>query len=122
MIPVTNAGAVENRDLPPGFVITASGRISGAAEPEQATPRYPFATMDLVRLDDELTYGTRACKARLAVYIGDLGDHSAAQARRRGRRVGVQIWRRLDARPDPGGARAGNAGTIRACQAGTRRL
>lgn len=37
--------------------------------------------MDLVRLDDELTYGSRACKARLAVYIGDLADDSAARAR-----------------------------------------
>jgi len=37
--------------------------------------------MDLVHLDDELTYGTRACEARLAVYIGDLGDDSAARAR-----------------------------------------
>lgn len=80
-MPVTIAGPVEKRELPLGFVITASGRISGAAEPGQATRHYPFRTMDLVRLDDELTYGTRACKARLAVYIGDLGDDSAARAR-----------------------------------------
>jgi len=75
------AEAAERRELPLGFVVTASGRISGAAEPARATTRYPFRTTDLVRLDDELTYGTRACKARLAVYIGDLGDDSAARAR-----------------------------------------
>lgn len=117
--------------------------------------------MDLVHLDDELTYRTRACKARLAVYIGDLGDDSAARARqilarvptpnqavllavdpnrhvievvygagvrgrgiqtrtarRRGCRIGVQIQRRLDARPDPGCARAGNAKTIGHAQPG----
>jgi hypothetical protein len=79
--PATLAGAVARRELPPGFVVTASGRISGATEPGRATLRYPFHTMDLVRLDDELTYGTRACKARLAVYIGDLGEDSAARAR-----------------------------------------
>ena len=42
---------------------------------------YPFPTMDLVVLDDALKYGSRAAKARFAVYIGDLGDDSAAQAR-----------------------------------------
>jgi hypothetical protein len=74
-------GPVEKTELPPGFVVSASGRVSGAAEPAQATRRYPFPTMALVRLDDELTYGTRACRARIAVYIGDLGDRSAARAR-----------------------------------------
>ncbi|ORV18056.1 DUF5130 family protein [Mycobacterium celatum] len=73
--------AMEKRELPPGFVVTASGRISGAAEPAQATRRYPLKTMDLVALDDALTYGTRDCTARLAVYVGDLGEHSAARAR-----------------------------------------
>ncbi|EUA13755.1 hypothetical protein I553_6874 [Mycobacterium xenopi 4042] len=77
----TVAQAVERRELPPGFVVTASGRISEAAEPAHATPRYPFRAADLVRLDDELTYGTRACQARLAVYIGDLGEDSATRAR-----------------------------------------
>lgn len=68
-------------DLPPGFVITSSGRISGVTQPGDASVDYPFPTMDLVTLDDALTYGTRGAKARMAVYIGDLGDDTAARAR-----------------------------------------
>lgn len=68
-------------DLPLGFVITSSGRISGVTQPGDASLHYPFPTIDLVTLDDALTYGTRASKARLAVYIGDLGDDTAARAR-----------------------------------------
>jgi hypothetical protein len=37
--------------------------------------------MDLVRLDDALTYGTRQSQARFAVYLGHLGSDSAARAR-----------------------------------------
>jgi uncharacterized protein DUF5130 len=68
-------------DLPLGFVITTSGRISGVTEPGDASVHYPFPAMDLVMLDDALTYGTRASKARMAVYVGDLGDDPAARAR-----------------------------------------
>lgn len=68
-------------DLPPGFVVTASGRISGVTQPGDVSVDYPFPTMDLVALDDALTYGSRESKARLAVYIGDLGEDSAARAR-----------------------------------------
>lgn len=68
-------------DLPLGFVITTSGRISGVTEPGEVSVHYPFPTMDLVMLDDALTYGTRAAKARMAVYLGDLGDDPAARAR-----------------------------------------
>ena len=68
-------------DLPLGFVITSSGRISGVSQPGDASVDYPFPTIELVTLDDALTYGTRASKARMAVYIGDLGDDPAARAR-----------------------------------------
>ena len=68
-------------DLPLGSVITTSGRISAVTEPGEVSVHYPFPTMDLVTLDDALTYGTRASKARMAVYIGDLGDDTAARAR-----------------------------------------
>ena len=67
--------------LPVGWVVTSSGRISGVTEPGQVSVDYPFPTMDLVRLDDALTYGTRESRARLAVYIGDLGADTAARAR-----------------------------------------
>jgi len=68
-------------ELPLGFVVTSSGRISGVTEPGDASVTYPFPMMDLVTLDDALTYGTRASRARIAVYIGDLGDDPAARAR-----------------------------------------
>jgi hypothetical protein len=67
--------------LPLGFVYTTSGRISGVTEPGDVSVHYPFPTIDLVNLDDALTYGTRASKARMAIYIGDLGDDPAARAR-----------------------------------------
>jgi hypothetical protein len=68
-------------DLPVGFVITSSGRISGVTQPGALSAYYPFPTMDLVTLDDALTYGSRAAKARFAVYIGNLGEDTAARAR-----------------------------------------
>jgi len=68
-------------DLPRGFVITSSGRISGVTEPGELSVHYPFPNSDLVTLDDALTYGTRLSKARMAVYLGDLGEDPATRAR-----------------------------------------
>ncbi|MEE6164380.1 MULTISPECIES: DUF5130 domain-containing protein [Mycobacteriaceae] len=68
-------------DLPYGYAITSSGRISGVTEPGELSVHYPFPTMDLVVLDDALKYGSRAAKARFAVYIGGLGADTAATAR-----------------------------------------
>ena len=72
---------LEEPDLPLGFVITSSGRISGVSQPGDVTVHYPFPASDLVTLDDALTYGSRASKARMAVYIGDLGNDPASRAR-----------------------------------------
>jgi hypothetical protein len=72
---------IEPAELPNGFVITSSGRISGVTEPGEVSVHYPFPTNDLVTLDDALTYGSRASEARFAVYIGDLGSDTAARAR-----------------------------------------
>ncbi|WP_236734845.1 DUF5130 domain-containing protein, partial [Mycolicibacterium peregrinum] len=68
-------------DLPYGYALTYSGRISGVTEPGELSVHYPFPTMDLVVLDDALKYGSRAAKARFAIYIGDLGADTAATAR-----------------------------------------
>ncbi|MGA8329269.1 MAG: DUF5130 family protein, partial [Mycobacterium sp.] len=68
-------------ELPPGSVITTSGRISGVTEPGELSVHYPFPITDLVHLDDALTYGSRAAGARFAVYIGDLGSDTGARAR-----------------------------------------
>ena len=68
-------------ELPLGYAVTSSGRISGVTEPGELSVHYPFPTDDLVKLDDALKYGSRYAKARFAVYIGDLGADTAATAR-----------------------------------------
>lgn len=68
-------------ELPRGFALTSSGRISGVTEPGEISVTYPFPVKDLVRLDDALKFGSRKAKARFAVFVGDLGDDTAATAR-----------------------------------------
>ncbi len=77
----TRSPLADDGDLPVGWAVTASGRISGVTESGELSVQYPFPTMDLVELDDALTYASRQSKARFAVYIGDLGADSAARAR-----------------------------------------
>lgn len=72
---------VEPSELPWGSAITASGRISAVTEPGELSVHFPFPTSDLVAIDDALKYGSRASRARFAVYLGDLGSDSAARAR-----------------------------------------
>ncbi len=72
---------VDPESLPYGSVVTASGRISGVTEPGELSETYPFSIDDRVALDEALKYGSRACKARFAVFIGDLGADTAASAR-----------------------------------------
>ena len=72
---------IEPAELPKGFALTSSGRISGVTEPGELSVHYPFPIRDLVLLDDALTYGSRASKARFAIYLGDLGSATAARAR-----------------------------------------
>ena len=68
-------------ELPRGFVVTSSGRVSGVTEPGALSVSYPFPVKDLVRLDDALKFGSRKARARFAVYVGDLGADTAATAR-----------------------------------------
>ncbi len=72
---------VDTDGLPVGWVVSASGRLSIASEPDALPNRYPFGTRQLVELDDALTYGSRQSKARFAVYVGDLGADTAGRAR-----------------------------------------
>ena len=71
----------DRAELPRGYVVTSSGRVSGVTEPGEVSVTYPFPVKDLVRLDDALKYGSRKAKARFAVYVGDLGADTAATAR-----------------------------------------
>ena len=72
---------IEQAALPVGFAVTSSGRISGVTEPGEVSVTYPFPVKDLVVLDDALKYGSRHAKARFAVYVGELGEDTAATAR-----------------------------------------
>lgn len=72
---------VDPASLPYGSAITASGRVSGVTEPGVFSETYPFSIEDRVALDEALKYGSRASKARFAVFIGDLGADTAASAR-----------------------------------------
>ncbi|GFG75293.1 DUF5130 domain-containing protein [Mycobacterium botniense] len=76
-----DVATLDTTALPEGWVVTSSGRISGVTQPGDVSLHYPFPIKDLVALDDALTYGSRASKARFAVYIGDLGSDTAARAR-----------------------------------------
>jgi hypothetical protein len=72
---------IDPANLPVGWAVTNSGRLSGVTEPGALSETYPFSIKERVELDDALKYGSRASKARFAVYIGDLGADTAAKAR-----------------------------------------
>jgi hypothetical protein len=78
----TELAPIDPDSLPYGWAVTSSGRISGVTEPGELSEDYPFSVEDRVELDDALKYGSRASKARFAVYIGDLGSDTAAEARK----------------------------------------
>ena len=67
--------------LPAGCAVTASGRLSIAADPRALSDRYPFSITELMNLDIALTDASRRSKARFAVYVGDLGEDTPARAR-----------------------------------------
>lgn len=78
---VSRVASTELAELPYGSAITSSGRISAVTGPGELSVHYPFPTKDLVILDNALKFGSRNAKARFAVYIGDLGEDTAATAR-----------------------------------------
>lgn len=72
---------IELGELPKGWALTSSGRLSGVTEPGELSVHYPFPIKDLVAVDDALKYASRTSNARFAVYLGDLGSDTAARAR-----------------------------------------
>lgn len=72
---------IEPGELPKGAAITASGRISAVTEPDELSVHHPFSIKELVAIDDAVKYGSRASRARFAIYLGDLGTDTAARAR-----------------------------------------
>lgn len=72
---------VSEENLPIGHVVTSSGRISGVHQVGTVNADLsPFATDELIQLDEALTEATRRTWIRFNVLVGDLGDDPAAGA------------------------------------------
>lgn len=76
----SNWPAVVEADLPHGFAMTSSGRVSGVHEPGTVFDEVPFTDRERVSLDNALTEATRATKVRFNIYLGDLGSDPAVGA------------------------------------------
>ncbi len=74
----SNWPAVNEADLPHGYAITSSGRVSGVHEAGDVFNEVPFSDHERLLMDNALTDATRATKVRFNVYIGDLGPDAAA--------------------------------------------
>ncbi|QIS02372.1 DUF5130 family protein [Nocardia brasiliensis] len=72
--------AVVEADLPHGYVVTSSGRVSGVHEAGDVFKEAPFSDEERLTVDNVLTEATRATKVRFNIYIGDLGADPAAGA------------------------------------------
>lgn len=70
--------AVVEADLPHGYAITSSGRVSGVHEAGDVFKEAPFRDDERLTIDNVLTEATRATKVRFNIYIGDLGTDTAA--------------------------------------------
>ena len=70
--------AVVESELPRGYVITTSGRVSGVHEAGDVFKEAPFDNDERLAMDNVLTEATRATKVRFNVYIGDLGPDAGA--------------------------------------------
>ncbi|WP_405180074.1 DUF5130 domain-containing protein [Nocardia sp. NBC_01377] len=76
----SNWPAVVESDLPHGYALTSSGRVSGVHEAGDVFKEVPFSDDERLAIDNALTKATRATKTRFNVYIGDLGSDSATGA------------------------------------------
>ncbi|WP_225726950.1 MULTISPECIES: DUF5130 domain-containing protein [unclassified Nocardia] len=72
--------AVVEADLPHGYAITSSGRVSGVHEAGAVFKEAPFSDPERLAMDNVLTEATRATKVRFNIYIGNLGEDPAAGA------------------------------------------
>ncbi|MFD4428269.1 DUF5130 domain-containing protein [Nocardia sp. NPDC058497] len=76
----SNWPAVVEADLPHGFALTSSGRVSGVHESGTVFDEVPFTDRERISLDNALTEATRATTVRFNIYLGDLGADPAAGA------------------------------------------
>ncbi|PFX00221.1 hypothetical protein CJ469_04718 [Nocardia farcinica] len=72
--------AVVEADLPHGYALMSSGRVSGVHEAGDVFREAPFSDDERLAVDNALTEATRATKVRFNIYIGDLGLDPAAAA------------------------------------------
>ncbi|TQM25533.1 DUF5130 domain-containing protein [Nocardia bhagyanarayanae] len=72
--------AVVEADLPHGYALTSSGRVSGVHEAGDVFKEAPFSDEERLAMDNALTEATRATKVRFNIYVGDLGADTAAGA------------------------------------------
>ena len=72
--------AVVASELPRGYVVTSSGRVSGVHEAGDVFKEVPFTDHERLLMDNALTDATRSTKVRFNIYIGDLGSDSAVGA------------------------------------------
>lgn len=70
--------AVVESDLPHGYALTSSGRVSGVHEAGDVFKEAPFSDPERLALDNALTEATRATGVRFTVFIGDLGGDPAS--------------------------------------------
>ncbi|NNH74360.1 DUF5130 domain-containing protein [Nocardia uniformis] len=76
----SNWPAVNEADLPHGYAVTVSGRVSGVHEAGAVFQEVPFSDHERLLMDNALTDATRSTKVRFNIFIGDLGADSAAGA------------------------------------------
>ncbi|GAA5069124.1 DUF5130 domain-containing protein [Nocardia callitridis] len=67
-------------DLPHGYAITSSGRVSGVHEAGDVFKEAPFRDEERLAIDNVLTEAARATKVRFNIYIGDLGGDPSSGA------------------------------------------
>lgn len=70
--------AVVESELPRGYALTSSGRVSGVHEAGDVFKEAPFDNDERLAMDNVLTEATRATKVRFNVFIGDLGPDVTA--------------------------------------------
>ncbi|MGH3978064.1 MAG: DUF5130 family protein [Pseudonocardiaceae bacterium] len=68
------------RELAPGEVEVASGRVSIARRVTPARRNLPFTNVQLAGLDEALTMASRITGLHFSVYLGDLGEDTRARA------------------------------------------
>ncbi|WP_280268761.1 DUF5130 domain-containing protein [Nocardia wallacei] len=76
----SNWPAVVEADLPRGYAVTSSGRVSGVHESGDVFKEAPFSDTERLIMDNTLTEATRATKVRFNVFIGDLRPEPASGA------------------------------------------